>query len=43
MLGGEDGRSLFMFTCPTFDETAAEAPMGRLLVAEVAVEHAGQP
>lgn len=44
MLGGGDGRSLFMLTCPTFDETeAAAGPSGRLLVAEVPVGHAGRP
>jgi sugar lactone lactonase YvrE len=44
MLGGEDGKSLFMLTCPTFDEAeAAATPLGRLLVADVAAGHAGRP
>lgn len=44
MLGGDDGKSLFMLTCPTFDEAeAAATPLGRLLVADVPVGHAGRP
>jgi len=37
-LGGEDGRSLFLLTAPTFDErVAAAAPKGRLLVSRVEI------
>jgi sugar lactone lactonase YvrE len=44
MLGGDDGRSLFMLTCSTFDEeVAATTPSGRLLVAEVSAGRAGLP
>ncbi len=44
MLGGEDGKTLFMLTCATFDAVkGAATPMGRLLVADVAVGRAGRP
>jgi sugar lactone lactonase YvrE len=43
MLGGDDGRSLFMLTCTTFGPEAAATPTGRLLVAGVPVGHAGRP
>lgn len=44
MLGGEDGRSLFVMTAPTSDFAASSAaPAGRIEVAEVAVSHAGRP
>ena len=44
MLGGEDGRTLWMLTAPTSlaPETGA-APAGKLLVARVEVPHAGWP
>lgn len=44
MLGGEDGRSLFTLTAPTSDaEIAAQEPLGKLWVQEVAVPGAGRP
>jgi sugar lactone lactonase YvrE len=44
MLGGEDGRSLFMLTAKSSDaHEAAKAPLGKLLVATVDVPHAGWP
>jgi sugar lactone lactonase YvrE len=44
MLGGEDGRSLFMLTAPTsLAHEAAAAPKGKLLVATVDSPHAGLP
>jgi len=44
MLGGDDGRSLFMLTAPSSDaHVAAAAPKGRLLVATVDSPHAGRP
>ncbi len=44
MLGGDDDRSLFILTCPTFDEAeAAKAPMGQVLVAQVKAGPAGRP
>jgi len=44
MLGGEDGKTLFMLTAPSSDsETAAAAPKGRLLVSRVDSPHAGRP
>jgi sugar lactone lactonase YvrE len=44
MLGGEDGRTLFMLTAPTSDaETCAVAPLGKLLTAHVDIPHAGLP
>ncbi len=42
MLGGPQGRHLFMLVAPTSDaEEAAKAPMGRVLVTEVDVAGAG--
>jgi sugar lactone lactonase YvrE len=44
MLGGADGRTLFMLTAPSFDEaTAAASPKGRLLSIPVDAPHAGRP
>jgi sugar lactone lactonase YvrE len=44
MLGGDDGRTLFMLTAPSSDaEAAAKEPKGRLVIAEVASPRAGRP
>jgi sugar lactone lactonase YvrE len=44
MLGGDDGRTLFMMTAPTsVPETAAAAPKGRVEIATVEAAHAGLP
>ncbi|MEW2505836.1 MULTISPECIES: SMP-30/gluconolactonase/LRE family protein [unclassified Amycolatopsis] len=44
MLGGTDGRTLFMCTAPDFDENARKnAREGRLAAARVDVPHAGLP
>jgi sugar lactone lactonase YvrE len=44
MLGGDDGRTLFMLTAATSDhEAAAAAQTGRILVAEVDSPRAGRP
>ena len=44
MLGGEGGRTLFMLTAKTsIAHEAAAAPTGKLLIATVAVPHAGRP
>jgi sugar lactone lactonase YvrE len=44
MLGGEDGRTLFMLTAPSsLAHVAAAAPKGKLLVATVDVPRAGRP
>jgi sugar lactone lactonase YvrE len=44
MLGGEDGRTLFMLTAPSsIADVAAAAPLGKLLVAEVDAPRAGLP
>lgn len=44
MLGGEDGRTLFMMTAPTSDDATVSADrLGRIEVAEVAVPGAGRP
>ncbi|MBA3654230.1 MAG: SMP-30/gluconolactonase/LRE family protein [Actinobacteria bacterium] len=44
MLGGPDGRHLFILTAPSSDaEQAAVAPLGAIEVAEVDVAHAGLP
>jgi sugar lactone lactonase YvrE len=44
MLGGDDGRTLFMLTAPTsIAHEAAAAPRGKLLVATVDAPHAGLP
>ncbi len=44
MLGGDDGRSLFMLTAPAWiREEAKRAPMGKLLITRVQVPHTGLP
>jgi sugar lactone lactonase YvrE len=44
MLGGDDGRTLFMLTAPTsLAHEAAAAPKGKLLIATVDTPHAGLP
>ena len=44
MLGGEDGRTLFMMTAPTSDdEEAAREPNGRIELANVEIPRAGLP
>jgi len=44
MLGGEDGRTLFMMTAPTSDFAAASSkPAGRIEIAGVAAPGAGYP
>jgi sugar lactone lactonase YvrE len=44
MLGGDDGRTLFMLTAPSSIATqAALAPKGKLLIATVDTPHAGLP
>jgi sugar lactone lactonase YvrE len=44
MLGGDDGRALFVCAAPTFDETEAAAHhRSSILVATVEVPHAGLP
>jgi sugar lactone lactonase YvrE len=44
MLGGPEGRHLFVLTAPTSDaERAAAAPLGAIEVIEVDVPHAGLP
>ena len=44
MLGGEDGKTLFMLTAETsIGHEAAKAPKGRLLTAQVEVGRAGRP
>jgi hypothetical protein len=45
MLGGDDGRTLFMLTAPplTAAMDPASPPAGRLLVADVETPHAGHP
>ncbi len=44
MLGGEDGRTLFMLTAPTSNESqAAAARNGHILAAEVRIGRAGLP
>ena len=44
MLGGDDGKTLFMMTAPTsFPEAAAAAPKGRIETATVEAAHAGLP
>jgi sugar lactone lactonase YvrE len=44
MLGGDDGRTLFMLTAPSSLAHEAEAaPKGKLLVATVDAPHAGRP
>lgn len=44
MLGGENGRTLFMMTAPTSDnETVSAERLGRIEVSQVTVPHAGRP
>lgn len=44
MLGGEDGRSLFMLTAPTsVSHEVSKAANGRIVVAQVDTPHAGLP
>ncbi|HZK98340.1 MAG TPA: SMP-30/gluconolactonase/LRE family protein [Caulobacteraceae bacterium] len=44
MLGGDDGRTLFMLTAPTsIAHEAAAAALGKLLIATVEAPHAGRP
>ena len=44
MLGGDDGRTLFMLTAKTsIAHEAAASPGGKLLIATVDVPHAGRP
>jgi len=44
MLGGPQGKHLFMLVAPSSDAVAAaNAPLGKVLVAEVAVSRAGRP
>ncbi len=44
MLGGNDGRTLFMLTAPTsIAHEAAVAPKGKVLIATVEAPHAGLP
>ncbi|MGA0602908.1 SMP-30/gluconolactonase/LRE family protein [Caulobacter sp. KR2-114] len=44
MLGGDDGRTLFMLTAPSsIPEECSAAPKGKILVAQVDVAHAGRP
>ena len=44
MLGGEDGRTLFMLTAPTSDPIiASKSPKAKIMIATVDVPHAGLP
>lgn len=43
MLGGDDGRTLFMLTAPALTDAPAPGPAGRILVATVEVGRAGRP
>jgi sugar lactone lactonase YvrE len=44
MLGGEDGRTLFMLTAQTsIADEAAASPTGKLIITEVETPHAGLP
>ena len=43
MLGGDDGKTLFMMTAGGSGVHASEAPLGKLLVATVDSPHAGRP
>ena len=44
MLGGDDGKTLFMLTAPTsMPKEASAAPKGRIEVATVNAMHAGLP
>jgi sugar lactone lactonase YvrE len=43
MLGGDDGRTLFMLTAPPLGPDGVHKPGGKILVAKVEVGHAGRP
>lgn len=43
MLGGDDGRTLFMLTAPPLAPEGDASPKGKLLIAKVDVGHAGRP
>ncbi|MGZ3403722.1 MAG: SMP-30/gluconolactonase/LRE family protein [Phenylobacterium sp.] len=43
MLGGHDGRTLFMLTAAALDGAEATEPTGKILVARVDSAHAGRP
>ncbi|MGZ6019058.1 MAG: SMP-30/gluconolactonase/LRE family protein, partial [Phenylobacterium sp.] len=43
MLGGHDGRTLFMLTAAALDGAEATEPTGKILVARVDSPHAGRP
>lgn len=44
MLGGDDGRTLFMLTAPSsIPGEVSAAPKGKIVVAQVDMAHAGQP
>ena len=43
MLGGPEGRHLFMLVAPGSSGSAAKVPMGKVLVCEVSVGRAGRP
>jgi sugar lactone lactonase YvrE len=44
MLGGDDGRTLFISTAPTYEaHVARAAPKGKFLITKVDVPHAGLP
>ena len=44
MLGGDDGRTLFMLTAPTSESRRIkDVPQGQVMAADVAVPHAGRP
>ena len=44
MLGGDDGRTLFMLIAPTYEaHEASIAPKGKLITARVDIPHAGLP
>jgi sugar lactone lactonase YvrE len=44
MLGGDDGKTLFMLTAPTsLAHEAEKAPMGKIVIAKVDAPHAGRP
>ncbi len=43
MLGGPDGRTLFMLTAPSFMSSAVSEPLGELRIATAPAPHAGRP
>jgi len=43
MLGGDDGRTLFMLTAPPLGPDGVHKPGGKILTAKVDVGHAGRP